>query len=271
MKKLLCLLLTAALLLSLTVPALAATPSKEILVDPNFEEMDDDAWIRYVESVIDFTDENPQEGKSCLIVTDRTHSTDVARQYVTDQMNYYGPGKYKISGYVRLANPEQGPIEVQMVLGYYTDANKKWATSSYKKVTAEKWVSFTMTVTCQWTGELNNAELYFITNETETAQGEFADILIDSCSMVKADFQGTDFWDLTPEPTKEPTAAPTAAPTTVPTAEAEVTDAPTEEPEKQPMSSNKILGIALIAVGAVLLGTGVALIISAKKGKKDEQ
>lgn len=82
----------------------------------------------------------------------------------------------------------------------------------------------------------------------------------------------------TPEPTPEPTATPeataapqqTAAPTAAPKVTDQVTTAP-EQPEKEPMDPGRILSIGLIVAGVLLIATGVALLISVKKGNRHEQ
>lgn len=261
-------LLALMLLAVLTVPALAE-PSPDLLADPDFEEQDDASWVPYVRALLEFSEEGALSGKTCLHVSERSHQTDVVCQIVTDQMNYYGPGTYKFYANVRLLDPEIEGLQMQLAVGYYGAEGKRWATTPFKTVTADGWTKLSTTQTIKWEGELDQVEFYIVTNEEGLGLEEYPEILIDDCSLVKTKFEGTDFWDLTPEPTKEPTAAPTQAPTAVPQA----TAAPeaTAQPEKTETNSQKTVGFVLIGGGAVVFIASLVLLITAKKGKKDEK
>lgn len=261
----------------------AAADEYEILVDNGFEEMDDSVWEQYYLGVVDFTGD-AYEGESCLIVTDRLHKTDVVRQYITDQLNFYGPGSYQVSAWVKLALPEGENIEIQAVVGAYMGEElqyKQWFTTPFFALSDTEWTQITATIDMNWDGILDQAEFYFITNEEgEAGQIMCADLMIDSCSLVKAGYEGDPYGATAEEPTQEPAEEPTSEP-------AETTQAPTAKPTEQPTqaaptgssaadsddaetesNNSKLIGGILIAAAVILVVGCVVFVIVGKKRKK---
>ena len=257
-----------------------AASQYEILIDGTFEDQNDEVWVKYTAGLIDFSFDDVYEGESSLSVTERTHKTDVVRQYITDELNFYGPGTYQFTAYAKLAEEWDTPVQLQGVVGAYkgTDIKDKvWGTTDFITLSATEWKSVSGTMEVSWSGDLTEGEFYFITNEEDGADS-FADLLIDSCSLTKVGYTGDAFVAPTPEPTPEPTEAPTANPdaaTTAPTGGSTKTPSASAtagtDTDSISGSSNNTLAIILIIAGVILVGGGVAFVISLKKGKKDEQ
>lgn len=279
----LALLLVVAAISFTGLTALAAS-EYEILVDGSFEATNDDVWVKYTAGLIDFEFEDTYEGATALSVTERTHQTDVVRQYITDELNFYGPGKYQFTAYAKLGEEWDSEIKLQGVVGAYKGTEieqKKWSTTDFVTLSATEWKPVSATIEISWSGELLEAEFYFITNEE--GADSFADLLIDACSLTKVGYTGEAFTAPTPAPTPEPTPEATEAPTADPN---EATKAPTTgNSTKAPVSSatagadtttegeggSNVLPIILIVAGVILVGGCVAFVISLKKGNKNEQ
>lgn len=221
MKKLALLLCALLLLGTLCFPAYA-TDGYELLSDGDFESGDYFAWFPYYLSSLNYVSES-HSGNNALKVTNRQHYTDVAGQYVTDELNFYGPGTYVVSAYVKLADADARPVNLQIAIGYHTSAKQAWATSNYAQITADSWTLITAQVNLQWSGELEKAEFYIISDQNQEGT-DYRNLLIDDCSMKTVTYQGPEY---APETTEAPTTEP-------PTTEAPTTEAPTETPTEAP-------------------------------------
>ncbi len=284
MKKLAVILIVLLLTMS---TVFAAEADYEILVDPGFEENDDITWVPYVQSLLDFS-EDAHEGESSLVVSERSHMTDIARQYVTEQLKYYGKGKYVAEAYVKLESETEHPVKIQVVLGVYGN-EKKWITSDSVTVTDKEWTKLTFTKDVSWEGELKQAEFYFVTDEkfegVEFEDMDFAEIMIDSCSLKPVGFTGDPYEEKveeTPAPTPKPTQKPTVTNAPSQTQGANATDGAntneggataTAAPVTVGQNKNQTIVVtcAFIASGVILAIGAVALFISYRKDKKNEK
>lgn len=302
MKKVLSAWLAAILLVTLLatllcLPVCAEGEGYELLENGDFSEEPGFTWLPYVASSVSFTDEG-REG-SAIKVEGRTHYTDIVRQYVTTKLSYYGAGTYELTAYVRLADEGAAPVDVQAVLGIYgKDGQKRWQTTSFAQVTADAWTMLKAQVNVSWTGELEQAEFYFITRDGQE-NGDYRNLLIDDCSLKTVSYVGEEYGSrveteapetAAPETQAPETVAPetqapeTAAPeTSAPEAESHdieteaprptetdpeaVTDPPSPSPDKGSKQS-MVIGGMLIAVGVILAACGVALTITYVKGGK---
>ena len=292
MKRILSVLLLAALLTAavLCLSVSAEGEGYELLENGDFNEAPGFTWLPYVSSSLSSVDEG-REGRA-LKVEDRTHHTDVARQYVTAKMTYYGAGTYELTAYVRLADEGAAPVEVQAVLGIYgKDGQKMWQTTSFAQVTADGWTKLQAQVNVSWSGELEQAEFYFITRDGQE-NGDFRNLLIDDCSLKTVSYVGEAYGSrpetespatetpATEAPETEPPEAPapeTPAPDTQATeSQSPVTDVETTETNSgdpaatsdKGFTQSMVIGGMLIAVGVILAACGVALTVTYVKGGK---
>lgn len=226
MKKLSLFLCALLLLGTLCFPAHAAD-GYELLENGDFESSLGLTWIPYYLGSVELTSD-AHSGNSALLITNRQHYTDIARQYITKKLAFYGQGTYRISAYVRLADANAGPVDLQIAIGAYPGGgnSKTWATSAWTQITADKWTHVTAQVDVNWNGELESAEFYFITKDGQEGSN-YLDLLIDDCSMKTVSYAGEEY-------APETTAATTEAPTEAPTTEALITESPTESPTEQP-------------------------------------
>lgn len=285
MKKLALLFCAILLLGALALPTYAEeSEGYELLSNGDFEQTTLD-WEKYYKATVDYTTE-AHAGNGAFSITKREHSTDIARQYITKPLTYYGHGEYQLSAWVRLADANAKPIEMQIALGLYSKSGAQhWVTTQWVTVTHE-WTQIKGTVYVSWQDELDIAEFYLVTpmNGDEDTSKNFRNLILDDCSMKTVSYTGEPYeLPTTAAPTTEPeTEAPTTeAPTTeAPTTEAPVTEAPTSEPEEQTTEAVQqsggigtqtlIITCTMIAVGVILLACGIALTVSYIRGKRNE-
>ncbi len=286
MKKLALLFCAAILLGALALPAYAEeSEGYELLKNGDFEEATLD-WEKYYKATVDYTTE-AHSGNGAFSISNRQHSTDIARQYITKPLEYYGPGDYEFSAWVRLADPNAEPIDVCIAIGVYCAEEKNyWFTTNYVRVTSE-WTYISATRYISWDTELETSEFYLVTpmNGDEDTTKNFRDLIVDDCSMKTVSYTGEPYeLPTTAAPTTEPETEPpvTEAPTTEAlTTEAPVTEAPTSEPEETETAiadqtstgiptQTLIITCTMIAVGVILLGCGIALTVSYTRRKRNE-
>lgn len=279
MKKLSLILCALLLLGTLCFPTHAAD-GYEVLENGDFETKGTLDWVPYYLGSIDYgTDAH--SGDRSLRITNRQHYTDIARQYVTKKLSFYGQGTYEVSAYVKLANADAQPIDVQIAIGTYASGGKTWATSGFARITADKWTQITAQVNLQWNGDLETAEFYFLAVDGQEGS-DFRDLLIDDCSMKTVSYQGPEY---APETTEAPTTETpttetptTEAPTTEAPTEAPTTEEPTEQPTTLPEQNDErpeskgqiktqtwIISGVMFASGLTCLACGVVLIFKKKE------
>ena len=287
MKKLALLFCAILLFGALALPTYAEeSEGYELLRNGDFENVTLD-WEKYYKATVDYTTE-AHSGNGAFSITRREHSTDIARQYITKPLSHYGHGEYQLSAWVRLADANAKPIEMQIALGLYSKSGAKhWVTTPWVTVTQE-WTHIQATVYVSWQDELNIAEFYLVTpmNGDEDTTKNFRNLILDDCSMKTVSYTGEPYEIPTTEaPTTEAptTEVPTTeAPTTeAPTTEAPITEADTNEPEETETAiadqtsagigtQTLIFTCTMIAVGVILLGCGIALTVSYVRGKRNE-
>ncbi len=280
-----------ALLLGLLCMPIYAGEDYELLQNGDFEEFTTH-WEKYYLAAVDYCDQ-AHTGSGALQITDRQHSTDIARQVITKPLEHYGPGKYELSAWMRLADPAAKPIPVMIAIGVYAkDGTKLWFTTGWTTVTSE-WTELYGVVDMNWAGELEEAEFYVVTptDGDEDQTKNFRDMLLDDCSMKVLNYGGEPYEQPTKAPvTAEPeTDAPdTSAPESVTTESAEQTVAPEStapESEIAPEESTApedgqgkgeisaqtwVIAGTMAAVAVILLGCGIALSVSYARGKRNE-
>lgn len=286
MKKLALLLCVMLLLGALCFPTYAAD-GYELLENGDFEAKNYFSWFPYYLCSLDYVSD-AHTGSTALKVSNRQHYTDITGQYITKQLNYYGPGTYQVSAYVRLADQDAQPVNLQIAIGYHTADKQAWATSNFAQITADKWTLITAQVNLQWMGELEKAEFYIISDQNQEGTN-YRNLLIDDCSMKTVSYVGEPYEpDTTEAPTNPPTETEAPTKTEAPTTQAPATeqttteefiteqlteDMPTqsEQPESETESTDieqgshppETLASILLASGAVLLIVGIVLIVFA--------
>ncbi len=284
MKKTLIFLLTLIMVLSCFV-TVNAQEKYEIIENGSFEENDEFTWLKFITSpgIIEYFDEEYTDGESSMLIYDRIHFTDTVRQYVTDEINFYGKGKYQVKAKVKLYEEIDATVSCNAVIGVEDSSGvRKWFTAPYVELKLDKWTEISFTTDITWSGELKLAEFYFVTDEPDESE-EFASFIIDECSLIPLDYKGDVYTEPepTPTPTPEPTKKPTPKPTAKPTQNATINNTPsategnvdiTEEPEEKNISKQSIvIGVMLISIGVILLAGSVALFIAYRKEKQNEK
>ncbi len=289
MKKYLIFLLVFVIVLS-SFFIVNAQENYEILKNGSFEENDEFTWIKFITSagIIEYFDEEYVSGEYSMLIYDREHCTDTIRQYVTDEVNYYGQGKYQIKAKVKLYEEHPTKVCGNAVIRVENTSNEQnWFTTSYVEFTTDKWAEISFTTDISWKGELKVAEFYFVTDEPNESE-TFASLIIDDCSFMPLDFDGEVY--TAPTPTPEPTVKPTEKPTPKPTAttnakpqqtqKVENTPGVTENNQEQNVENNGgninnkqliIIGSILIAVGVMLLVCSTLVLVSCRKEKQNEK
>lgn len=282
----LALALCAVLLFGMLCTPVNAQEEYELLENGDFEEFTTH-WEKYYLAAVDYCDQ-AHAGSSALQITDRQHSTDIARQVITKPLEHYGSGQYELSAWMRLADPDAQPVDVMIAIGVYLkDGQKFWFSTGWTRVTSE-WTHLSGVVNISWSGALEEAEFYLVTpmDGDEDTSKNFRDMILDDCSMKVLNYDG--------EPYEQPTKAPV---TTEPATDAPVTDAPeqttaapeTAAPESVPESTPEaesesvqeqgsgkvsaqtyVIAGTMAAVAVILLGCGIALTVSYTRGKRNE-
>ena len=278
--------LCLALLFGLLCMPISAGEDYELLQNGDFEEISTH-WEKYYLAAVDYCDQ-AHAGSGALQITDRQHSTDIARQVITKPLEHYGSGQYELSAWMRLADPDAQPVDVIIAIGVYLkDGQKFWFSTGWTRVTSE-WTHLSGVVNITWSGALEEAEFYLVTpmDGDEDTSKNFRDMILDDCSMKVLNYDG--------EPYEQPTKAPV---TTEPATDAPVTDAPeqttaapeTAAPESVPESTPEaesesvqeqgsgkisaqtyVVAGTMAAVAVILLGCGIALTVSYTRGKRNE-
>lgn len=296
MKKMLLIVCVLAMLCTLCLPAFAEQESYELLENGDFEQFST-VWTKYYMASVDYCDA-AHTGNGAFSITGRQHSTDIARQDITEPLEYYGPGQYELSAWLRLADPAAEPIAVQIAIGVYLKNGQKFwfTTPGFVTITAE-WTQIKGQTNISWSGEIDEAEFYLVSpmNGQEDTSKDFRDLYLDDCSMKALSYSGAPYVPETQPPvttepnttepdTTEPDTTPapddtTQAGTTAPEQpdgteqepESEIPTDPTDEQGKGRISAQTwVIAGTMGAVALILLATGVALSISFARGKKNE-
>lgn len=278
MKKLAFVFCAIILLGALCFPA-HAEEGYELLENGDFEQITA-TWEKYYLATVDYC-QTAHSGNGALMITSRQHSTDIAKQHITKQLAYYGPGTYEFSAWIRLADPQDQPVNLQIAIGVYCKENKYWITSDWVRVTSE-WTLITAQRSISWAGELETAEFYIVSNMGGEEDGPqyWRDLILDDCSMKTVSYAGQPYAPETNQAptTEEQTTAPDTADTQPETPEnsADATDEPTETvpdteaPSGQVSTQTRVIAGTMIAVGVILLACAVALTVSFVRGKRHE-
>ena len=192
MKKLVLFLCVALLICAIPMPAFAENTDAtyEVLQNGDFEQ-NSDVWQNYYMAKVEYCDD-AHTGSGAFKITNRKHCTDIARQYIVDPLEHYGQGKYAVSAWLRLADPNAEPIDVMLAVALYgRNGQNKYFGTSFVTVTSE-WTQITGTFDLKWEGSLYNAEFYFFTPETngEDQSKNYRDLLLDDCSMTALSYTG---------------------------------------------------------------------------------
>ena len=266
-------------------------PKYQMLKNGDFEQVSD-VWEAYYKANVAYCDD-AHTGDGAFKITERQHSTDIARQFITEPLEYYGNGAYELSAWVRLADPNAQPISMMVAIAVYCQSGQNLYFSTDWVTITSQWTHISGRINIAWEGKLNAAEFYLITPENgdEDQNQNFRNLLLDDCSMLPLSYTGEPYVP-SPETTEPVTTEPvtTEPVTTEPVTTEPVTtepvvsnpdsdevsiDEPSEVTTEAGQTNNGIptttlITIVMIAVGVILLGCGCALVISIMRGKKNE-
>ena len=275
---------------ALCIPT-CAQEEYELLENGDFEEFST-TWEKYYLATVDYCD-TAHTGNSAFQITNRKHSTDIARQYITKPLTHYGPGTYELSAWIRLADPQAEPIPVQIAIGVYlTNGQKQWFTTGGWVTVTSEWTHISGVTNISWSGEIETAEFYLVSpmDGQEDQSKNFRDLYLDDCSMKALSYTGEPYAPPTQAPvTTEPeTETETETETSAPESEAQTTTAPetaVPETEIEPESTSEptdgqekgqisaqtwVIAGTMAAVALILLCCGIARTVSYARGKRHE-
>ena len=155
---------------------------EEMLTNPGFETGDTTNWSKqYADIAIDTA--NPHTGSYALKITNRTQDWSTAVQNVASVLNACGPGKYKISAWVKLAGTlPEGSVCKPMLVIKYNNGKDVYAQTGRVAISADRYTKLEAEVDMTWSGMLASAQMYV---QTGTGGKDcLADLYVDDFSLV---------------------------------------------------------------------------------------
>lgn len=186
MKKLISACLLTLMLLCL-VPAVQAD-SMEILYNPGFEE-ELTGWSGNSGGKLELEQELVHDGRYAARYTQRKSNSDTPQQEITTYVDFYGPGQYRFTAWVRTT----GEFTESMIMGVVqivssdktsTDnEGKAWFSTNYALINDQEYTKITGVVDLQWAADLEYAQFYLY-NKPD-GLNPTADLIVDDCSIIK--------------------------------------------------------------------------------------
>lgn len=184
MKKIVSLILIVFMLFSvLTFPATAET--NDLLINGNFETGDSEGWaMSGPNSNLEVSEEAAHKGSYGMSVSNRTGRYSTVAQNLADIYYNNGPGTYKASMWIKLAEPVEDRVKCQLVISYAAGGTgTKWITSRILTLT-EEWQEFT--IEQNFSMDIYSIESMLIYPQVESSSGETnVDFYFDDASFVK--------------------------------------------------------------------------------------
>ncbi len=184
MKKIVSLILIVFMLFSvLTFQATAET--NDLLINGNFETGDSEGWaMSGPNSNLEVSEDAAHKGSYGMAVTNRTGRYSTVAQNITDIYYNNGPGTYRASMWIKLAEPVDDRIKCQLVISYnVAGQGTKWLTSRILTLT-EEWQEFTIEQNFGFS--VYDVESLLLYPQVENGTGEAnVDFYFDDASFIK--------------------------------------------------------------------------------------
>ncbi len=136
----------------------------------------------------------PDTGNGAILVTNRGSRTSGPKQDILEALKANGNGEYYVSGWMRLANPEESGVQMQMI-AEYKDTSTHWPSSAFKTVYDTSWQKFGYTLNIT---DVDSMSYSFISIHTVVpGSGDYdkrpytGDIICDDFGLYKKNADGT--------------------------------------------------------------------------------
>ena len=147
----------------------------EIVLDPSFEE-NSNVWVK-AESNITFVTERPYDGQYAAKVTERTNSSSGIQQDITDALNKYGPGDYRVSAFIRNDETSTNTFKDYKLSVVIDGKEASYCTFHINN----DWQKINGAFRLEWSGDVSNALIKVCGVDEQDTE----DFYVDNVCMVK--------------------------------------------------------------------------------------
>ena len=162
--------------------------SEELLSNESFEEnfVLAGGWTNRVSSTVQQSDKFVRTGKYAGLVTKRPSGWASISQDVSQVLTEYGPGRYRVKGYVRTADePCRMTIKAVVTNSEGVKTSTGTAPESMQEVNNDGWTEFDYVADLGWDMSINSAVLYCEATSNTGLTAEVQDFYVDDFSFVK--------------------------------------------------------------------------------------
>lgn len=162
--------------------------SEELLSNESFESnfVLAGGWTNRVSSTVMQSDKFARTGKYSGLVTNRPSGWASISQDVSQALAEYGPGKYRVKGYLRTADePCRMTIKVVVTNSEGTKSSTETSGESILTVNNDGWTEFNYVADLNWEMSINSALFYCEATSNTGKTAEVQDFYVDDCSFVK--------------------------------------------------------------------------------------
>lgn len=162
--------------------------SEELLSNTSFENdfMISGDWTNRVSSTIMQSDETAHSGKYSGLVTKRPSGWAAIGQDVTQILTEYGPGKYRLRGFVKTKDePCDMTVKIQINTSDSKKINSEETEGGILNVKNDGWTEFDYIADLNWEMSVSKATFYCEATSNTGKTCEVQDYYVDDCSLQK--------------------------------------------------------------------------------------
>lgn len=257
----------------LSLQALIFADSAEILTNGSFD-VNMEGWSAYATATMDIRSDNPHGGKAYVYSSHKYGGCDGPRQYVTEQIKFYGKGTYHVSAWIKIDSDQKCNAQVVMqtvssdkTFGSEQYPGQYWDTTEEIPVNNKTWTKVEGDLELDWKGDLEMSEYYFLL----LGDGFMANIAVDDCSLYKVGYTGAAY---TPGATSSETVSSTDSGTNYSGSDSNaalsgnssVSASPIAvKTDIDPFKNIMVISISFAGAALFLAGLGIVLLLSGKR------
>ncbi|MHB1484401.1 MAG: carbohydrate binding domain-containing protein [Saccharofermentanales bacterium] len=249
--------------------------SAEILTNGSFD-VNMEGWSAYSTATMDIRTDTPHGGKSYVYSSHKYGACDGPRQYVTEQIRFYGKGTYHVSAWIKIDSDVKCNAQVVMqtvssdkTFGSEQYPGQYWDTTEEIPVNNKTWTKVEGDIELDWKGDLEMSEYYFLL----LGDGAMANIAVDDCSLYKAGYTGAAY---TPGASASTVSSGSGAGAesagsdtdSAISGDSSVSASPIAvKTDINPFTNIIVISVALAGVALLFAGLGIVLLLSGRRDK----